>query len=41
MLGSIAENAGKLGAPVPPFLRSFIALLRAAAEKAGEKGGKR
>jgi phage-related holin len=40
-LGSIAENAGKLGAPVPPFLRSFIALLRAAAEKAGEKGDKR
>lgn len=36
-LGSIAENAGKMGAPVPPFLRKIIKTLKGSADAAGEK----
>ncbi len=32
-LGSLIENAGALGAPIPPFLRKAIALLKDNAEK--------
>ena len=35
-LGSIAENAGRLGAPVPAFLTRILAQLQKAAEDAGE-----
>lgn len=36
-LGSIIENAGKLGAPIPPFLRNMIKALKAAANTAGRQ----
>ncbi len=36
-LGSIVENVGKMGAPVPAFLRRAIAALQDAAEQAGDK----
>lgn len=36
-LGSVAENAGKLGAPLPPFLKKAIAALRASVT--GRGGG--
>lgn len=36
-LGSIVENAGKLGAPMPPFLQKAVAALRATvAQRGGE-----
>lgn len=35
-LGSILENAGKLGAPTPPFLQKAIAALRAGVDRDGE-----
>ena len=36
-LGSIIENVGALGAPVPAFLRKAIKVLKNAADNAGEK----
>lgn len=36
-LGSVCENAAALGAPMPGFLKKFLAVLRGAAESAGEK----
>ena len=36
-LGSITENVGKLGAPVPPLLRRAIAVLKDSVDEAGEK----
>ena len=40
-VGSILENAGKMGAPVPPFLKKMIAVLKASIDTAGdhEAGG--
>ena len=35
-LGSICENAARLGAPLPGFLQKILAVLRGAAESAGE-----
>lgn len=32
-LGSITENAGKLGAPLPPWLKKSVALLRGGTER--------
>lgn len=39
-LGSITENAGRLGAPVPVFLTNILAQLHTAAEDAGNAIGK-
>lgn len=36
-LGSIIENAGKMGAPIPSFLQKAINALHSAADTAGEK----
>lgn len=36
-LGSIIENAGKMGAPVPGFLKKAIALFKVTVDAAGEK----
>ena len=36
-LGSVIENAAKLGAPMPKFLKNTISKLRSAADDAGEK----
>lgn len=36
-LGSIIENAGKMGAPVPGFLQKAIALFKGTVDAAGEK----
>lgn len=36
-LGSIIENAGKMGAPVPDFLRRAILLFKATVDLAGDK----
>lgn len=36
-LGSIIENAGKMGAPVPGFLRRAILLFTATVDSAGDK----
>ena len=36
-LGSIVENAGKLGAPIPPWLAKAIAALEASVDDAGDK----
>lgn len=36
-LGSIVENVGEMGAPVPAFLRRAIAALQDAAQQAGDK----
>lgn len=36
-LGSVIENAAKLGAPMPKFLKNIISKLRSAADDAGEK----
>lgn len=35
-LGSIIENAAKLGAPMPPFLTKAVAALRARVDSGGE-----
>ena len=37
-LGSVIENASKLGAPMPKFLTSLVAKLRKAADETGSKG---
>lgn len=36
-LGSIIENVGKMGAPIPPFLKKTIAVLKATVDTAGDK----
>ena len=36
-LGSIIENAGKMGAQVPPFLTKAIALFKGTVDAAGDK----
>ena len=36
-LGSIIENVGELGAPIPSFLRNMIKALKAAADTAGNQ----
>ena len=36
-LGSIIENAGRMGAPVPGFLKKAIVLLKESIDAAGEK----
>ncbi len=36
-LGSIVENAGKMGAPIPGFLKKAIALFKGTVDAAGEK----
>ncbi|WP_050698013.1 phage holin family protein [Anaeromassilibacillus senegalensis] len=36
-LGSIVENAGKLGAPVPPFLARVITICKGSVDAAGDK----
>ena len=36
-LGSIVENVGEMGAPVPGFLRRAIAALQDAAEQTGDQ----
>lgn len=36
-VGSITENVGKMGAPVPPWLRRMIAVLQDSVDEAGEK----
>lgn len=36
-LGSIIENAGKMGAPVPGFVKQALALFRGTVASAGEK----
>ncbi|MHB8065863.1 MAG: phage holin family protein [Ruminiclostridium sp.] len=36
-LGSIVENAGKMGAPVPGFLRKAISLFKSTVDAAGDK----
>ena len=38
-LGSILENVGKMGAPLPEFLKKMIAVLKASVDSAGEKAG--
>lgn len=35
--GSIIENAGKLGAPIPKFLKKIIAIFRDTVDSAGDK----
>ena len=39
-LGSILENAGELGAPIPPWLRKGIAVLQTTAAKAAPEAAK-
>ena len=36
-LGSIVENVGSMGAPVPTFLKNIIATLHSSVEDAGDK----
>lgn len=36
-LGSMTENVGKMGAPVPPWLRRAIAILKDTVDEAGNK----
>lgn len=36
-LGSIIENAGKMGAPIPAFLQKAIAVFKGTVDAAGEK----
>ncbi|WP_313559083.1 phage holin family protein [Ruminiclostridium cellobioparum] len=36
-LGSIIENAGKMGAPVPGFVKQALALFKGAVDSAGDK----
>ena len=38
-LGSILENVGKMGAPLPEFLKKMIAVLKATVETTGNKAG--
>ena len=38
-LGSLVENAGSLGAPVPAWLRKAIAALESTVDGAGDKLG--
>ena len=38
-IGSIIENAGKLGAPMPGWLRRAVSALKAGVDKAGDKLG--
>ncbi|MCR5136113.1 MAG: phage holin family protein [Oscillospiraceae bacterium] len=38
-LGSILENAGKLGAPIPPWMKKGIAVLKNKTEEKIEEGG--
>lgn len=40
-LGSIIENAAKLGAPIPPFLSGIIAICKKQTEAAGGKFAER
>ena len=35
-LGSILENVGKMGAPLPEFLKKMIAVLKSTVDKAGD-----
>ncbi len=39
-LGSVIENAAKLGAPMPKFLKRLVSGLRDAADDAGDRKGK-
>jgi len=36
-LGSIIENAGKMGAPIPGFIKKALALFKDAVDGAGDK----
>ena len=36
-LGSIAENVGKMGAPIPPWLKRAIKVLRSSVDRAADK----
>lgn len=38
-LGSVVENVGEMGAPVPAFLRRALAVLQDAAEQVGDQWG--
>lgn len=38
-IGSIIENAGKLGAPMPPWLQKAVAALKSGVDRAGDKLG--
>lgn len=38
-LGSIIENAGKMGAPIPPWLRKAVSALKSGVDKTGDKLG--
>ena len=40
-LGSITENAAKLGAPIPGWLKKTLSSLRDAADENGENGGRK
>ena len=40
-LGSITENAAKLGAPIPGWLKKMLSSLRDAADENGENGGRK
>ena len=36
-LGSIAENVGKMGAPIPPFIKKAIKVLKSSVDAAADK----
>ena len=38
-VGSIVENAGKMGAPIPPWLRKAVSALKSGVDKTGDKLG--
>ena len=38
-VGSIIENAGKMGAEIPPWLRKAVAALKSGVDKTGDKLG--
>lgn len=38
-LGSILENVGKMGAPLPEFLKKMIAVLKTTVDTTGDKAG--
>ena len=38
-LGSILENVGRMGAPLPEFLKKMIAVLKATVDTAGDQAG--